>query len=79
MQTEVAVPVAKEEKELISHYEKLPREIDPMVLAQPDFYFAPKAEKMRYINNYLDLIKEQDRTREAIRLLQQSTTDPATF
>jgi len=34
---------------------------------------------MAAIERYLDLVKEQDRTREAIRLLEESTTDPKQF
>jgi hypothetical protein len=34
---------------------------------------------MNTIQNYLDLVKEQDRTREAIALLQKATTDPSVF
>jgi len=34
---------------------------------------------MRTIQNYLDLVKDQDRTREAVRMLEQATSDPALF
>lgn len=34
---------------------------------------------MQSIQNYLDLVKEQDRTREAIALLKNSTADSSSF
>mgnify|MGYP000347554634 CR=1 FL=1 len=35
--------------------------------------------KLQSIQNYLDLVKEQDKTREAIALLKNSTSDPSSY
>jgi hypothetical protein len=47
-----------------------------MVLAQADFAFSYVPLKIQAIQSYLDLVKEQDRTREAILLLKNATKDP---
>jgi hypothetical protein len=41
-------------------------------LAQPGFSVSSVGEKMVSIQKYLDLVKEQDRTREAILLLKRT-------
>jgi hypothetical protein len=54
-------------------YNKLKTEIDPLVLQQPEFYFRPAGDKINTLKKYTDLVKEQDRTREAILLLKRSS------
>jgi hypothetical protein len=54
-------------------------EVDPRVLAQPQFRFSSVPDKLKMMNNYMDLIKDQEKTREAIRMLEASTEDPAVF
>ena len=63
----------------MKNYKILPREIDPLVLAQPEFRFSAVGDKMKMILNYLDLVKEKDRTKEAILLLERSVNDPKIF
>lgn len=71
LNTEITLK-AETKEELIEEYENYPREIDPIILAQPGFKVSAVGEKMRDLQKYLDLIKEQDRTREAILLLKRS-------
>lgn len=64
---------------LLKMSDEMQVEVDPLVLAQPRFRFSAVGDKMKMIQNYQDLIKDQERTREAIRLLEKSTQDPKVF
>lgn len=79
LNTEVAITAKAESEPLLSGYREIAHEVDPLVLSQPRFNFLPAGLKLNTIQNYLDLLKEQDRTREAIFLLQKATADPAVF
>lgn len=65
-----------DDSSLLKDYKSLPNEIDPLLLAQPAFPYLPTGMKLLEIQKYLDLIKEQDRTREAINFLKQSVEIP---
>ena len=56
MNSEVAFK--KEAQSLIGDYKKYPREIDPMLIAQPHFQWAPVGQKLNEIQAYQDLLKE---------------------
>jgi hypothetical protein len=57
---------------MIGDYKNYSREVDPALLQQPGFAFQAAGDKMLQIQKYLDLVKEQDRTREAILLLKRT-------
>lgn len=79
LNSEVSMRVKETSGPQLNAFNSLPREIDAGVLAQPDFQFSPVGLKMQKIEQYLDLMKEQDRTREAIALLQSSTSEAGKF
>lgn len=66
------ISMHKEQKEMLGDYKKYSRELDPGVLQQPGFVYQAAGDKMVQIQKYIDLIKEQDRTREAILLLKRT-------
>ena len=68
LNSEVSLRTPKQ-NELLNEYKEISHELDPNVLAQPSFQFSPAGKKMVEIENYHNLMKEQDRTREAIALL----------
>lgn len=63
--------------ELIGDYKTYKNELDPLVLMQPEFQFRPVGDKMLTIKKYFDMVKEKDRTQEAISLLKRSTNGDA--
>mmetsp|Transcript_27437 Transcript_27437/g.41721 ORF Transcript_27437/g.41721 Transcript_27437/m.41721 type:complete len:115 (-) Transcript_27437:264-608(-) len=69
LNSEISIGSSKKEGDLLSTYKDLPREIHENVLAQADFAYSPAGMKAHKIDMYLDLVKEQDRTREALNLL----------
>ena len=48
-------------------------EVHPNVLAQPDFQFLPAGMKLRAIEKYKQMIIDQDKTKQAIKLLKGAT------
>lgn len=79
LNAEVAITTKAPAEPLLKGYREIAHEVDPLVLSQPRFNFLPAGLKLNTVQNYLDLLKEQDRTREAIFLLQKATQDPAVF
>lgn len=53
--------------------------MDPSVIANPSFAFSDSGSKVMHITKYLDLMKAQDKTREAISLLESSTDSHEVF
>ena len=58
LNAEVSILNEQSKETLLKNFKSLPREIDPMLLAQPEFRFSPVSEKIKMIQNYLDLVKE---------------------
>lgn len=79
LNTEIAIGAPQKQQSMLTAFKHLPREIDAAVLATPQFQFSPVGMKLTKIQNYLDLVKEQDRTREAIALLESATSNPSNF
>ena len=80
LNTEISIAKPTKEEPMLKQFKDLPREIDPhTVLNTTTFQFMPIGMKINTLNKYRDLIKEQDRTREAIVLLQTATSNPAVF
>lgn len=79
LNVEVSVMQEQSADKLLPNSDKHETEVDPIILAQPQFKFSAVADKLKMIESYKSLIKDQDRTREAMQLLQRATDDPAVF
>jgi len=79
LNVEVSVMQEEPAEKLLPNSDKHEVEVDPLILAQPQFQFSVVADKLKMIESYKSLIKDQDRTREAIQLLHRATEDPAVF